>query len=74
MNKIINLLPKHQPHKMVKHTQTIRRLSPTNCLSGFDHFVGLVLKGLKPKNEMEKQHKQRKSELFTILSKRFIEL
>ena len=32
---------------MVKHTQTIRRQQPTNCLSVFDHFVGLVLKGLK---------------------------
>ena len=32
---------------MFKHTQTIRRLLPTNCLSMFDHFVGLVLKGLK---------------------------
>ena len=32
---------------MVRHTQTIRRLLPTNCLSVFDHFVGLVLKGLK---------------------------
>ena len=31
---------------MVKHTQTIRRLWPTNCLSIFDHFAGLVLKGL----------------------------
>ena len=31
---------------MVKHTQTIRRLLPMNCLSVFDHFVGLVLKGL----------------------------
>ena len=31
---------------MVKHTQTIRRLLPTNCLSVFDHFVRLVLKGL----------------------------
>ena len=37
---------KRQPHKMVKHTQTIRRLLPTNYLSMFDHFVGLVLKGL----------------------------
>ena len=26
-------------HKMVRHTQTIRRLFPTNCLSVFDHFV-----------------------------------
>ena len=36
----------HQPHKLVKHTQTIRRVLPTNCLSVFDDFVGLVLKGL----------------------------
>ena len=28
---------------MAKHTQTIL---PTNCLSVFDHFVGLALKGL----------------------------
>ena len=32
---------------MVKHTQTIRRLLPTNCLSVFDDFVGLALKWLK---------------------------
>ena len=38
---------KHKPHKIVKHTQTIRRLLPTNCLSVLDHFVGLALKGLK---------------------------
>ena len=31
---------------MVKHTQTIRRLLPTNCLNVFNHFVGLALKGL----------------------------
>ena len=31
---------------MVKHTQKIRRLLPTNCLSVFEHFVGLALKGL----------------------------
>ena len=29
---------------MVKHTDTIRRQDPTNCLSVFDHFVGLALK------------------------------
>ena len=34
------------PHKMVKHSQAIRRLLPTNCLSVFDHFVGLASKGL----------------------------
>ena len=37
---------KGQPHKMVKHTQTIRWQQATNCLSVFDHFVGVVLKEL----------------------------
>ena len=32
---------------MVKHTQTICRLLRTNCLSVFDHFVGMTVKGLK---------------------------
>ena len=31
---------------MVKHTQTVHRQQPTNCLSMFDHFVGLALKEL----------------------------
>ena len=31
---------------MVKQTQTIPRQQPTNCLSVFDHFVGLALKRL----------------------------
>ena len=31
---------------MVKHTQTMRRQQSTNCLSVFDHFVGLALIGL----------------------------
>ena len=30
----------------VKHTQASRRQQPTNCLSVFDQFMGLVLKGL----------------------------
>ena len=30
---------------MVKHTQTICLLEPTNCVSVFGHFVGLALKG-----------------------------
>ena len=38
---------KHEPHKMVKHPQTIRWLLPTNCLGVFNHFGGLALKGLK---------------------------
>ena len=36
---------------MVKHTQTVRQLLPTNCLSVFDHFVLLALKGLRKRNE-----------------------
>ena len=32
---------------MAKNIQTIRREHPTICLSVFDHFVGLTLKGLK---------------------------
>ena len=35
---------------MVKDTQTIRRLLPTDSLSMFDHFVGLTLKGLRYKS------------------------
>ena len=31
---------------MVEHTQIIRRQQPTNCLSVFDHFMGLALKDL----------------------------
>ena len=31
---------------MAKHIQTICRQQPTNCLSVFDHFVGLTLKRL----------------------------
>ena len=38
---------------MVKHTQTIRRQKPTNCLSVFDHFVGLALKGLKVQSPIQ---------------------
>ena len=34
----------------VKHTQTIRRMLPRNCLSEFDHFVGFVLIELKNQN------------------------
>ena len=37
---------KRQPHNIVKHTQTVPRQQPNNCLSVFDHFVVLALKGL----------------------------
>ena len=47
-----NLFPKLEStlytptHNITKHTQTIRRLLPKKCLSVFDDFVGLALKGL----------------------------
>ena len=31
---------------MVKHTQAIRCILSTNCLSVFDHFVGFAPKGI----------------------------
>ena len=34
------------PPKWPKTQKTTRQQKPTNCLSVFDHFVGLVLKGL----------------------------
>ena len=43
---------KRPPHKLVKNTQTTRR--PTNCLSMFDHFVGLAFKRLKESSKTSK--------------------
>ena len=37
---------KLQPKKIFKRTQAIRWQQPTKCLSVFDHFVVLALKGL----------------------------
>ena len=42
---------KRQPHKIVKHTETIHLLLPMNCLSVFDHFVGLVVNMFKVNNK-----------------------
>ena len=39
---------------MVKHTQTIRRQEPTNCLSVFDHLWGCRL---KVKNTLKNREK-----------------
>ena len=46
-NRLRHERVKRQPHKMLKHTQTIRRQQRVwpACLSVFDHFVGLALKG-----------------------------
>ena len=43
-NKFINPLSVN-PKNGHTHTQTIRLLLPTNCLSVFDYFVGLALEG-----------------------------
>ena len=43
--KIVNNF-KRQPNKMVKQTQTTRRQLLTSCLSAFDLFVEMALKGL----------------------------
>ena len=37
---------------MVKKIQTIRWENATSCLSVFDHFVGLALKGLSALEEL----------------------
>ena len=41
---------------MVKHTQIIRRQKLVNCLSVFDHFVGLALKGLRLRKFKKKRN------------------
>ena len=47
VNNLDNFSPfKCKHHNMVKHTQKNCWLLPTNCLSVFDHFVRLALKGL----------------------------
>ena len=43
---VVEVAFKHQPHKTVKHTQTICRQKLTNCFSVFDHFVVLALEGI----------------------------
>ena len=40
------LTRKRQPRKMLKHTQTICRQKPTNCLSMLEYFVWLSFKRL----------------------------
>ena len=48
---------------MIKYFQTICRQQPTNCLSVFDHFVGMALKGL---SLFENDHKMQDVYLKTI--------
>ena len=42
-------------------TRIIRWLLPMNCLSVFDHFVGLALKGLRKQNSLLLHKKKKKS-------------
>ena len=49
-----------QAHKMVKHTQTICWLLPTNCLSLFDHFVVSLLKYSKLRPTTNRDSKEDK--------------
>ena len=44
---------------MVKHTQTFRRQKLTNCLSAFDHFVGLALNESAFQKQSFKSYKKR---------------
>lgn len=40
------LLKAEKKQKRPKHTRTLRRQEPMNCLSGFDHVEELALKDL----------------------------
>ena len=53
---------------MVKHTQTIRRKKFTNCLSVFDHFVRLALKGLTHRRMQNPMKRLRWSALGKLLA------
>ena len=52
-----------QPRKMVKNTQKIRRLLPTNCFSVFHHFAELAFNGFNKYLQMigihEKQQRHK---------------
>ena len=67
---IENALPfKHQFHKMVKHTKTIRRQFADE-LSMFGHFVGLALKGLNaPKVSFSYTAVKRSHNINNVLNK-----
>ena len=53
---------------MVKFTQTICWLMPTNCLSVFDHFVELVLKELMCEISLEYQNRHRNKLIIELTS------
>ena len=49
---LILTLEASTPQNGQTHSKTIRLQKPTNCLSVFDHFVGLALTGLHTLNIM----------------------
>ena len=49
MSQHVLTLKAPTPQNGQTHSQTIRRVLPTNCLSVCNHFVGLVLRGLQEK-------------------------
>ena len=56
---------------MIKHTQTICRLLLTNCLSVFDHFVGLALKGLMVNYSQDSRYCVGKGERYLVFGKNY---
>ena len=51
---------------MDKHTQKIRWQQPRNCLSVFDHFVGLALKGLSNVTRCSDDFKENRGKLVRL--------
>ena len=53
------------------HIETSQLIYRVNCLSVFDHLVGLAIKGLSPNlyiDELQQQHKRSHSEKIPTLS------
>ena len=59
---------------MVKHIKKIRRLLPSNFFSVFDHFVGMVLKGLNYLNILKVYNKGTRSSIGITLMLLFLSL
>ena len=59
---------------MVKHIKKIRRLLPSNFFSVFDHFVGMVRKGLNYLNILKVYNKGTRSSIGVTLMLLFLSL
>ena len=54
---------------MVKYIQTVHQILPADCLSEFDRFVGLELKGLIPaelENDIKSSFKMKQKNTWKI--------